>query len=66
MKKLRLTECELKILDKIGVLFIDRGGISICIEYTNKYSDTNYEITIINPYDNYSIDKQIKLMKGEK
>ena len=66
MKKILLNEEEKSRLARYGRVVILRDGLDILITYRPcYYDDTDYEISIFNPYDYYSIDEQMKeYMKG--
>lgn len=51
MKKLVLNEKESLELQRDGAVHIERNGFEILVEKEDYYFNSDYIITIINPYD---------------
>lgn len=60
MKKIILNNNEKSLLSQRGRIKIERNGFELLIEYLpDEYQDTAFKATVYNPYDSYSIDRQM-------
>lgn len=60
MKKIILNNNEKSLLSQHGSIEIERNGFMLLIEYLpDEYKDTAFKVTVYNPYDSYSIDRQM-------